>query len=394
MIDDMLESGRPDAEGIPGAVVLGTRATFREAVKRGARCAALIIVALAAALPLGGSVTAENPIEASNRLLAACNAACGKIRDDANAANCAKGGLNCYDDVYGCVANICFFGYDQVYVAAPAYLGCIDSAFATYHGRLREINATYLAAGKTFDAKDARHQQGKAADATVTDAILACKAAACDPACRAAGKASGTWHPRNPPVWESCECVAAPREAPAAPGQSSEQPAGSDGTEDDTAEDSDSKPSAPSCRAPVHAFRMRLDYAFSIGEILGYTRICYIIQELDGDDVPGRKSRICFQGGGITAGSPVNYSVSPNRTEWTRVETRGGPLCLEDLSEVNGYHTSAGAIAWGGGGFFIGDRKDPWNKRIESKSTGAQIGFYAGIDWMWGRWKLVDPITV
>ncbi len=151
-----------------------------------------------------------------------------------------------------------------------------------------------------------------------------------------------------------------------------------------------SSSSSEALRPKCHSFRIRPVSAWSVGEIVGYTRVTYEIQEILDDGTTGRRCRIQFSGWGLTAGLPINANFSPGY-QWTTFDTAKGRMRLEDFDGVKGYHASGGALVYGVGGCTFGDADSTWNKQGQSSGSSWSVGPFLGLDWMFGTWKIVEP---
>jgi len=366
-----------------------TRLHLGSAVTLAATLALLLLL-------LSSSAIAQTPAEICKAREQACAEDCWRIRDDAATANCAKSHYSgCALDVIGCFSGDCMFAFTTDFCAAAGYLECVEGPTAANHACLTSCNDQFRNAASADVARQVMANCWNDCYAPFDEAIVACKAAACDPKCVAEGHAAGIWTPRNPPAWERCTCV---DETPAAPAeQSAEQPAApSGGVAQGGLLGAGSVPALPppsgSCTQRVRQVRMRLVDSWSVGEIGGYTRVFYDIQELDDDGIVLRSTRIRFSGIGLTAGWVANYGFAPG-TDWTYLTARR-PICLEDLHNAKGYHSSAGAVLGSWGAFYVGTRDSRADKVLQSSGVGWQVGPFIGVDWMWGSWQIVQPIIV
>ena len=133
-------------------------------------------------------------------------------------------------------------------------------------------------------------------------------------------------------------------------------------------------------------------YAWSIGEIVGHTKVYDDVQELDSDGIPGRRTRMCFSDWGLTCDWVANQAFSRG-VDCTEVPGLKKPLCLEDLHNAKGYHAATGAVAGGWDGSCIATRTLRPEEQMDSSGAAAQAGPYASVDWMWAIWQIVRPIT-
>jgi len=288
--------------------------------------------------------------------------------------------------------------------------------------------------------------------AVFDEGILACREAACDPGCSAESHAGGIWIPPTDRNRARCDCYDDPTATPvptntpaptatatATPAPAltpiSAQDAGDDASESssgqpvatpssDTQTDAEPSPSevgtddsskdqastadtgrADSSSEPARdsregaqddeiprclSFRIRPVSSWSVGEIVGYTRVTYELQEIYDDGTTGRRCTLRFSGWGLTVGLPVNANFAPGY-QWTEFDAAKGRMRLEDFDRVKGYHTSGGALLYGAGGFFFGTRDDTWSKQAQSRGASCNVGIYAGVDWMFGAWTIIEP---
>jgi len=242
---------------------------------RGLRIALLVVLWVTLIGPAPGA--AQDPAQACREARMACSAACEALRREAGEANCPPGYCDCYNQVHVCTSQHCSFAFDTFFAPAPGYLGCAHSAHSTRLTCLTGCNAAARASHTNPAWRRTLFECGRGCESARNEGVLACKATACGPACAAQGR-QGVWYPRNLPLWESCQCT-----EPLAP-VPTDTPLPEQGVEGRGAllqGNPDIQratiPSTPS-HGPVRRFRMRLDYAFGAGEIVGYTKICYHIQ--------------------------------------------------------------------------------------------------------------------
>ncbi len=173
------------------------------------RVVCLAAISLVTVLLLASSAVAQTPQEVCGARIATCGEECYRIRDEGAAKNCAEHGnySGCALDAMGCSFRECEFAFAKDFCAAPGYQACAEGPVATYQACLVSCNDKVRAATSYGEKLGVLGNCPKDCAAPFTEAILACKAAACDPKCEAEGHATGTWYPRDLPRWESCQCA-------------------------------------------------------------------------------------------------------------------------------------------------------------------------------------------
>ncbi len=403
----------------------------------------LVIILLA--LPVG----ADEPAPSCDDLAQGFYDECARLQSEAARLNCEErdGYSGCAVDVISCrdrVWNTAFRDCE-----APGYVECAQAASEQYLACLEDCNYQVRNVETYAQHLEVLRSCGADCFSPFEDAIFVCRQAACDPGCVTEGHAGGTWIPRT-----GCECyddptatslptdipapTATPMLAPtpmpttttastqdegdSAFESSSEQDLGvsgagnpeggkplsssggiAEGSEDQSSaagaapSESSAEPEkdwwegalddeAPGCVS----FRMRPVSAWSVGEIIGYTRVTYELQEVLDDGTTGRRCMIQFSGWGLTLGLPLNAHFAPGY-QWTEFDTSKGRMRLEEFDGIKGYHSSGGALVYGVGGFTFGDANSTWNKQAQSQGTSWNVGVHFGADWMFGSWKITEP---
>lgn len=360
---------------------------------------------------------------------------CQEMLDTCNRQNCDQHDYSgCAVDCVGCFGPTVGWPFvEKNWNLHPSYGTCAVAILEAYISEVASIHSQFLARTITLG------EQGTAERAVrdvASEGLNTCLASACDAHCADLGRTGG---------FRGWDCVCDPIPEATADASGDEQVAEDDADSDGVSEDAGSRTPTQEADATVSdetsppesvepssgtadreaddstgdasggewwedvdaegagsaahgtpprpkSFRIRPVNAVSVGELIGYVRVTYEIQEVYDDGTTGRRCTLRYSGWGAMVGLPVGFSFAPGY-QWSELPVRSGRMSLEDFNGIAGYHSSAGGLLGGWSGFYFGHGKDYTTRRAQSSGGGWNVGLWLGLDWTWGKWEIVDGPT-
>ncbi len=383
---------------------------------------ALVLSLILFAILLPTTALAEDPSSALNLDAEAqrIHDRCAEALANCNQQNCDQhnGYSGCAVDCIGCFGPTVSWALNaERWEMHPSFGTCVLPLIEGYVAEVEAIQADYVSRAINV------YQQAEAERAVrdiVSEAMPRCEQEACQAHCADLGVQGGMqgWDCVCDPLPEPTEDSSGGADTsdqvqgrpeadpPAGEGPDPTGSAGPDGGETDRpAQEGPDAPTAPDegeasadtspeDESPprLKTFRIRPINSFSIGEIYGYARVTYELQEVYSDGTTGRRCTLRFSGWGAMIGFAVNMNFSPGY-QWTEMDVRSGRMSLEDFHQVKGYHSSSGGLLGGWSGMYFATKDDAADRRAQTSGTGWSVGPWAGLDWIWGTWEIIEGPT-
>lgn len=326
---------------------------------------------------------------------------CAEALAQCNRQNCDlhNGYSGCAMDCVGCFGPTMGWAFaPERWEMHPSFGACVLPIIEGYVAEVESIQASYLS--RTINVYQQSESERAVRD-IVSEALVRCERTACETRCSDLGVGGGMqgWDcvcdPLPEPTASPSQEFEAPDPAQTEPVADENEAESREAEGGDEAQGNEGEPAAgdagdpaaspggqdagsatsPEDESPprLKSFRIRPVSSFSAGELYGYVRVTYELEELYSDGTTGRRCTLRFSGWGAMIGFAINLSFAPGY-QWSEMPVRVGRMSLEDFHGVKGYHSSGGGLLGGWSGMYFGTRDDVSAKRAETAGLGWSVG--------------------